>query len=316
MIAGLFARSAAASAAGARAAASSSGASAATVANAKRLEAAAAATGRFNQQVQFTESRVNAATGAVAGLAGALGGKLATGLTTAMSAITAMAEPIEGLVRLANPARVNMFVIAAEDAQAVIGRQLVPVLDALTESARKVGDYYAGLEPIIGPVLTKVGELVERFFTRLVEVGQKNAPVLEMMADLLIKVGDAALQGVDLLFTAIDKVFSKLPRWVARQLGYDTDSTRADFSRSSRGAAVRQVSFAGPKQLADTAIKNALMMGVNKPVRPPERTLESMDEKLGELVRQGRDRVRNTDGREVRGGMPDVAGMLRRAMTG
>lgn len=294
LIAGILGRMAAgsaASAAGGAAARAAAGA-AAGGANTAALQAgqraangAAQANQRFVQSVQAVEARTQAAQGQLSGLAATLGHKLAHGITAAVDAISAMAGPIENLVRLANPAKAQRFTIALEDAYAVIGRMLIPVLDGLTAAARKVGDYYAGLEPVIGPVLTKVGELVERFFTRLVEVGQKNAPVLEMMADLLVKVGDAALKAVDLLFKAVDKVFSRLPRWVARQLGYTPENSRFNPAASSMGAAARPAAFVGAKAIADEAIKNALTLQATgqKAAKPPEKTLENIEGQLSDF---------------------------------
>lgn len=301
LIAGFLSRAAAAegaaSAAGSRAAASAAQSAVKAghaqppmlpwekmAANAKKAEAAAQ---RWGQQVQTVQQRVQAAEGTVSNLGAALGNKLAHGITTALDAIAAAAGPVQNLVRLANPARANQFTIALEDAFAVIGRMLIPVLDGFTVAARKVGDFYAGLEPVIGPVMGKIGELIEKTFTKWMQVAERNAPVIEMLADALVKLGDVAIRAVDLVLTAVDKVFSRLPRWVARQLGYDASTTRADFSRTSRGAAVRQVSFVGTKAIADQAIKNALMTGANgRPTKSADKSLESIDQKMSELIKQ------------------------------
>jgi hypothetical protein len=246
----------------------------------KRAKQAAEAEEKHAQALGRSTLAVGIATHAVSNMAGMVSGKMVKGLTAAIGAIKQFAGPIEDLVRLANPARTTRFTMALEDAYAVIGRMLIPVLDSLTGAARKVGDFYAGVEPVIGPVMEKVGEFIERFATRVAEMAQKNAPALEMMADLLLKVGDAAIQAADLLMTAIDRMpHLRLARGLAEAAGY---GGKADFTRSSFNAAIRPAQFVGAKNTADEAIKNALTLAATgkQAAKPPEKTLESIESQL------------------------------------
>ena len=247
---------------------------------------------KYTQQLNRATVATGAASHVLANMGGIVSGKLVGALTAGISAVEQFAAPIAQLAQLANPAKVRMFAIALEDAQAVIGRMLLPVMDALTRAARKVGDYYAAMEPVIGPVIAKIGEFIDHVFTKIGELAQKNAPLIEMMADALITVADVAMKVVDAMAFVMTKL-TWIQRQIGRLFGYGEQTMKADFRRSSMGAAVRQVSFVAPKTLADTAIKNALMHGYNqKPARPPEKTLESIDEKLAKFLRMAQEKIR------------------------
>jgi hypothetical protein len=239
---------------------------------------------RLNQGLQRFTQRVRHADSAIAGLAGMMGGRLTHSLTAAIDAVSAFAAPIERLSRLANPAQADQFVIALEDAQAVIGRMLLPVLRALTRVARAVGDHFAAMEPVIGPLLEKIGGFIEHVMAKIGELAQRNAPLVEMMVDALMGLVDGLTVAVDAIFFAMDKLM-RIPRFIARQFGYGGENGKADFRRSSVGAAARPAQFIGAKAVSDEAIKHAITLAATgqKAAKPPEKTLENIESELSKF---------------------------------
>ena len=239
--------------------------------------------GAANQLTQSAKS----ATHWTAQLASKITGQLAKALTMWIGFLDAVAKPIADLVQIANPAIMEAFTRAVNDAFGVVGRSLIPVLNAFTQVARKVGDLMAGLEPVFEPAITAIAELVRTIGDEFVKTAKENAPVFEMMAAMLKSAAQAA--------TAMTKVLGELWRAfnrlvgsrIARLLGFSGDSF--DPNRSAVGSAARNARFVEPKAIADEAIRSSLMMGVGQK-KDPEQALRDMDDTITKILDFMRDR--------------------------
>lgn len=209
-------------------------------------------------------------------LVGSITGKLGKAMTLWIGWVESAARPIEELVRVANPAHADAFVRAFRDALGVVGRQLVPVMDAFTRIARKVGDVMAGLEPIFRPVWKAIAQLVDTIGTELAKTIKENTPFFEFLAAVITKVAEAASFAVKMIGEAI-RSFNGIGRFVLRQFGFDGSSFKE--GASSVGAAARQARFVQAKEISNDAIKNSLMMGIgaNTPEQNQKRTADATE---------------------------------------
>lgn len=219
-------------------------------------------------------------------LAGTITGKMAKALTLWIGWVEAAAKPIENLVRVANPAIADAFGRAISDAFGVVGRMLIPVMNEFTVVARKVGNVLAGLEPVFRPAIAAIANLVEVVGDEFVKLATENAPVFELMADVIVKVAEAAAVAARVIGELADRL-ARLPRFIARQLGFDGSS----FNRnaSSMGAAARQARFVQPKEISNDAIRNSLLasIGQKSPEQNQKRTADATEGILKWLERNG-----------------------------
>lgn len=222
-----------------------------------------------NVQASFSQVSVAArqATHWTTNLADAVTGRMVKALTLWAGWVQKAAEPIENLVRIHNPAIANKFMLAITDAFGVVGRMLVPVMDAFTTVARKVGNVMAGLEPVFRPAIAAIAKLVEVAGEVFGKGAREWAPVWEMMATAVERVAQAATVLVRVLGEAW-RMFGRLTGTIARLLGFRGESF--DPNASSAGAAARTARMVQPKDIADEAIKNALMIGREGQTKPKD----------------------------------------------
>jgi hypothetical protein len=125
---------------------------------------------RFTQQIARAREaerraglgRFGRAREAVTGAAGAVGGALG-GFDRDVVAVGAVAQSafagMFSLVEAWNPATVERFERATRDLMAVLGRDLAPVVEAVTDRVRALADTVATLDPEQRKLITTVGEL-------------------------------------------------------------------------------------------------------------------------------------------------------------
>jgi len=224
-----------------------------------------------------------AATHSVTQLAGAVTGKLGQALTMWIGFVEQAAKPIESLVRVANPAIANAFGRAVSDAYGVVGRMLIPIMNAFTGVARKVGDVMAALEPTFQPAINAIAKLVEVIGNEFVKAAREHAPVFEAMAEVITRVAEAASTAAKVLGFLV-RTFNNVFQMIARIAGFTGRSM--DNNRSAVGAAAREARFVQPKQLSDEMIRNSLMMGVGQEQqKTPEQALNSIDKIAGKILK-------------------------------
>ena len=171
-----------------------------------------------------------------------------------------LAGPVRDFVALANPAKAQMFDLAIKDAHAVVGRELIPVLDAFTRTARIAGDTMAGFEPVVEPAVRAVAELVDDIGTGLREAAVECEPEIRLLTEAIVVMAKEAgfwarnLGGLASLnfgvLNALDKATGGPP-----------EGRKFDPTRTSRGAAAQEARFVGAKTIADEAIRSALTLG-------------------------------------------------------
>lgn len=221
----------------------------------------------------------------IGSLAASITGKMGKALTMWIGWVEAAAKPIEELVRVANPAHADAFMRAVNDAFGVVGRMLIPVMDAFTRTARKVGDAVAGLEPVFRPAMDAIAHLVDVVGDELKRSIQEQAPVFELLADAIKQAAEAASVAAR-IFGEAWRMLGGVGRFAARQLGFDGGTFNKDAS--AFGAAARTARFVQPKQIADDAIKASLMAsipGKNTGKKPEERSADTLDKILAFLER-------------------------------
>jgi hypothetical protein len=256
-------------AAGGAAAGSAAGGMASAVGSLANVGAAVGAVGMVAQQAAPKIHMVGAAFHKATST-------MAEALTIWVGVVKAAAGPVAELAAVHNPARVEAFTRALNDAYGVVGRLLTPVMDAFTRSARKVGDLMARMEPVIEPAMNAIAGLVENIFDQFVQTYEKNAPIFDMLATVIKNVAEAVSSAVTLIGKAIRLVLAPM-QMLAAALGFGkTENPDA----SAVGAARRDARFVGPKQISDDAIKSSLMQGIGREKPPTEKHLENINKNI------------------------------------
>lgn len=195
------------------------------------------------------------------------------------------AAPVEALVRIHNPARAQLFLVAINNAYGVIGRMLTPIMDAFTRSARKLGDLLAGMEPVVAPLIRAIANLIDTVGTHYLEMLKEHGGALQFMADVLTTVtqnATAAAHGILILADALYKLARVTGSPLLLASGFGSPMSRFDPNRTAWGAAGQQARFVGAKAVSDEAIKAAMMQGVVQ--KTPELTeLEGIHTVLNNL---------------------------------
>lgn len=210
--------------------------------------------------------------------------KFVGGLKTAIDILHSAAAPVEALVRIHNPAKAQLFMVAINNAYGVIGRMLTPIMDAFTRSARKLGDLLAGMEPVVAPLIRAIANLIDTVGTRWMDMVKEHGGGLQFMVDVLVTVAQnamAAAHGVLILADALYKLIQSTP--IGRLTGFGGAMSRFDPNRTAFGAAGQQARFVGAKAVSDEAIKAAMMQGVVQ--KSPELTeLESIHQTIRNIL--------------------------------
>jgi hypothetical protein len=251
--------------------------------------------------------------------------KLVGYLNAANEAVASMAAPVRNLVALANPAKARMFDIAAMDASAVVGRELIPVLDAFTRTARKVGDTVAGFEPVVEPAMKAVADLVDDIGTGMREAAIECEPEIRLLTEAIVTMAKEAGWAARHLGTFASLNFG-LVNAIDKATGGAPPGRRFDPRATSRGAAAQEARFVGAKELADEAIKNAMTLaGTGQQRKTQEQTLQDINKQLADFFgwAKGQSGGAGPAGSGGEGGdgggwwlSRSMEGMMRRAQTG
>jgi hypothetical protein len=262
-----------------RAAATGGARSAATASLGSQAGAAGAEIKGLSQQFQGLTQRARQGAHAVTQFAMSISGQATKAMTLWIDTVQSMAAPVEQLVRVANPAAAERFAMAVRDAYGVVGRLLTPVLDAFTRVARKVGDVMAGLEPVFRPVVSAVSQFIDVVGDEFTQYIARQAPVFEMLAAVLgevVQVATIAARAVGMLVERIGGI----ARGIAQFFGFD--GSKFDPKATGVGAAARNARFVQPKEIANDAIRNALMAG--RPADTEKGYLKSIDDRLKNFI--------------------------------
>lgn len=196
------------------------------------------------------------------------------GLGRATMTITSLiAEPIRLMqdlgnvishfVGLANPGAVQLFTLALNDAMAVMGRMLTPVLRGMTIYIRAFGDVLAKMEPVLQPLFSQIGQLFANIALGAAEIWKAGAPLVELLTDVLVDLmreGARAVAFFQGIFVELIKTLMSFLGLKSKRFNPDADST---------GASVRQVRTQGVEEFARSVFEKSLMGIFNQGKKDP-----------------------------------------------
>lgn len=213
----------------------------------------------------------------IEGLSGAMVGQA----TAIASVLKSIVDPIASLTALSNPAAVQQLTLAFNDAMAVIGRGMLPIVQAFTKAIRLVGDNYARLEPVITSVSNAFARGMERVFDKLGKIWETNGPAAELMGSALELVIDGVTE-LALQFLNLTKWITKAWNAIAKLFGFDGSTTKK--GASSFGAAVRDVKFeSSAEKISQDAQLKAFQQALNAGKKPEESVPSLLDKIAGAL---------------------------------
>lgn len=210
-----------------------------------------AATSKFSRAINYIPETILGVAAQIQDAAAKWGAALYAPIDT-LKAIGAQAT--RGVARV-NPATVQQFNIALEDAEGVIGRQLLPVLVRWTKATRDFADYLVKIEPItsrLGNVAIRLIDIAERLGKT---IGDDLAFVLDQMIPLI----ETQVKWWEKLAKAMDFAmkFSILGQLVKRS-GLDQPGG------SSVGASIRQVRYMGSEEIQQEVARQSLIASMAK----------------------------------------------------
>lgn len=221
--------------------------------------------------------------GAVGKAAGMAAGAIATGGAALVASITApidifksLTDMIMGFVEAANPAAVEMFNLAMKDLSALIGKQLVPILQVATEIVKKFGSMLSELD--VSELIGSFVEIFAAFADIFIEINRALNPVKQILINVLVVGLKALAWVVKQLAEAISWVVSKIPG--------------VKKGKDITGMAARSIEMIGIEDIRSRAIAAAGKVGAG--ARPEERTAKSTGEAVS-ILRDIRDNTKDAD---------------------
>lgn len=159
---------------------------------------------------------------------------------TAQSWADAMAAPAQSVkslgdivgayTKLSNPAQAQLYQYRIENTFATIGRSMEGLMDSISQSAEKVGDIYAKLEPAIRPAIDGLSDSLEGAISFLGASAKTAAPYVKMLADRTKEWGESM------------RTAGRLAEWAApKSSAWDEDAKSAVAARAPQYSSVRDI---------------------------------------------------------------------------
>jgi hypothetical protein len=214
---------------------------------------------------------------AMAGLGpiGAVIGSLSGALTAPIDAIKEMADAIIQLVGLANPGAVQQFTLALNDAMAVIGGAMTPMLEGMTIAMRTVGDTLAGMMPVLQPLFDQLGQSIANWAVGFRQIWEAAAPLIDMLVVGLVE----TLKDVSVAVATFQGALVELLHTLTMMLGIDRGKFNKDAS--SQGAAVRNFKVSSVDQFSkDLFAKQLSVIGKGGQGRTPDQNIAEIREAI------------------------------------
>jgi hypothetical protein len=179
---------------------------------------------------------IGAVTSAIGGLTGVL--------TAPIDMIQSLATAITGMVELVNPAIVQQFTFAMNDAMAVMGSMLVPVMQAMTIYMRAFGDSLARMQPILQPLFDALAQYLANSALMFGQLIEAMAPFIQLMVSGLVPVINEVSKAIAFAVGWM----TELIRTISELLGL---SSNFDKSRTAEGRAARNIKVGSVESFAN-----------------------------------------------------------------
>lgn len=215
------------------------------------------------------------ATAGLGALTSVVGG-VTSALTAPIDAIKSLADTVMGLVGLANPATVKIFTIALNDAMAVIGHGLTPILQGATIYVRALGDVMAKLMPVFRPLLSMLGQTIVNAAVGAVRIWEAMAPALEVLTDAMVTLLEQATLG----FAYFQGVVIEVIKTMTALFGIT--SKRFNPDANSQGAAFRTASTDSVGGFAKKLFEKSLVGAFGQGGKRPEEHLPDILKEIQE----------------------------------
>lgn len=208
----------------------------------------------INQQLAFANVNIVA----FGRYIGEIPHKFVASATLAIDTLSHAAQPFVNLVSRNNPAVTKQWELALNDAYGVLGRSVIPIVQAFTRTARTLGDTMAGLEPVFEPAIQQFGQLIDDLAQFANEVVRDNLVAFHGLAGMLEIVTfnvRTLTAGLRIFYEASGAAMFN--RFFGQGL-FNQNAT-------SMGAGIRSAKqVTAAEELQNDLIKNALMTGAGK----------------------------------------------------
>lgn len=263
---------------------------------------------------------------------------LAGGVNMLKDMIAGAFGPIAELVKVFDPALVNLFQMAVADTLAALGSALVPIIEAAIPLIRQVGDIIATMTPALEPLISFFVDIIGIIGDLLVPVARVLTPVLHLMGQMLKALVPIIRLVADILIVVADNfvkmmnVFIDGLNWIIRKVNKinpfgDLEQIKhinlEDLKKQdSTGMAVRGVSRVSPEDLGKKFREGAFgssQVNWKKEIEDLKTRLDEMIRRLkgaeAQLYENGRKPTKTDEQflRELRDAIKDLTNKLRAA---
>lgn len=157
--------------------------------------------GPMGAAIDFFQGGVESLTGVIKSIpiVGDLMGPMLDAATAIPGILKDITSTLTSFAAKASPAQFQMFTMAVEDAQAVIGQRFLPVLNDMREYARLVGDGFANFLPTYQEVMDATASLRGAF-----------SEMRDSVRDLLVEIGPLTRAGLSTVFRGVSWALSQV----------------------------------------------------------------------------------------------------------
>ena len=218
-------------------------------------------------------------------------GAILTGITAGLMApidmIKQLADMVVNFVGLVNPGAVEQFTLAMNDAMAVMGGMLTPIMQGLTIYVRAFGDALAKLSPILQPIFDVLAAEFVRAALVVGKMVEAFAPFIELLVDTLVPIMDDATKSMAFL----GGVLAEVVKTIAELFGLKSNRLKPDAS--AQGAAIRKFSTQSTEGFSRALFEKQLAM-MSKGGQGKDPLLHIPD--IAAAIREGQEVVKSIAG--------------------
>ena len=173
-----------------------------------------------------------------------------------MSVVKGIANEIISLAAKASPANVQLFQMAMDDLQGVIGQRCVPIVDLFRDGVRLVGDVLQSILPNMSDMRDALAPLRQSF----AEIRSAIEPLAPIIKDVIMVSFNMLAMTLKGLAVSITMALAPLNAMmeVARDIGL---LGKPEALKSSVGAAAKPASYSSIADVAKNAQQRAFSQG-------------------------------------------------------
>jgi hypothetical protein len=172
---------------------------------------------------------------AIGAVLGGLGAGVAA-IGAADLAFRGLANSIGNFTEKSNPAQFQRLTLVMNDMTAALGVSLEPLMESFISIGKKIGDTFAGMQPVLTPLAAAFGSLAETFVGMLLPVVENLAVPLAYVAEIFKGIAEVMQELISPLRQYLEIMLDLFGLTSVKNAAFDKN-------RSAVGSAARNFRF-------------------------------------------------------------------------